>query len=231
MSLNPQPHLLGLPLVARHLTLGERTLPIWLPVYDDHTLERIVAQYGLSEKHWPYYLENWPATFALAEHLGEKLALKGSGVSATDPWHPRVLDLGCGGGALACYLWKQFGIEPFCLDCNPEACALTRYNLKHHGAEGAKVLCADLVHSPLGGTFDLILGGEMLYAPGLLPGLLAFLSAHLATGGEALFADARRGSAENFAPMAASAGFKARRESTGNTHVYVLSQARGRDRL
>lgn len=222
------PQLAGKVLIPRELRLGGRNLALWLPSYDEQTLEGIIAQHGLNEKHWPYYLEDWPATFAMADFLVEGL---GTGVEPASLRELRILDLGCGGGVLACFLWLHFGLEPYCLDFNPEACALTRFNLRRHGAQGQQVICADLFQSPLTHTFNLILGGEMLYAPALLPGVLAFLASHLAQGGEALFADARRGSAENFMPMARAAGFTVKRQVAGNAHVYVLlhdlGQARG----
>jgi methyltransferase-like protein 23 len=178
--------------------LADIELSIALPPYDEGTLEGLVQRFGLKEEHWPYYLENWPATFALAEDLKQRALIK--------PEHA-VLDLGCGSGVLSCFLWLAYGLQATALDFNPEACALTRWNLVRHGCPRPKVLCGDLTRMPVRTRFDWILGGEILYAPNLLPQVLGCLHSHLSPQGEAWFGDSRRSSAEPFADLARSQGF------------------------
>lgn len=215
----PPSGLRGLPLEKRILQLGEKSLEMLLPPYEEATLQAIVARHGVNELHWPYYLENWPATLALAGHL-----------DAAQTWSENldVLDLGCGGGVMACFLKRRFGILAWCLDRNPEACALTALNLAAHGLPRHRVVCADFTRPTLNRRFDRILGGEMLYAQELIQPVLRFLRKHLKPGGEAWFGDNGRYSAENFLHLAQTQGFTVKREEIvqaqrRNAHVYLLT--------
>ncbi len=209
----------GIPLEKRLLPLGEKSLELLLPPYDDATLQVIVARFGVNELHWPYYLENWPATLALAAYL-----------DAHQNWSQNldVLDLGCGGGVMACFLKLRYGIQPWCLDRNPEACALTALNLAAHGLSRHRVFCSDFTRPAMTMVFDRILGGEMLYAQELIDPVLDFLRKYLKPGGEAWFGDNGRYSSEKFLHIAQTQGFNVRREEISqthgrNAHVYLLA--------
>ena len=168
--------------------------------YTGENLERIAALLGLRERAWPYWLEDWPATWAMATLIAAE--------SPAD-WPGPVLDLGCGAGILGAWLRARFGLEAFQCDFNADACRLAGRNAAANGPAPARgrVFCADMRAFPLRLRFGLVLAGEMLYARENQAPILAFLSAHLAPGGRCLLADKGRSAAEGFAAAAAAAGF------------------------
>jgi SAM-dependent methyltransferase len=210
------------PLVEEVISLAGISVPLVTVPYSAEELERIVQVRGLKEREWPYWLEDWPATYALAEVLDAEIP--GS-------WPGPVLDLGCGSGVLAAFMRLRFGIEPFCCDFNPDACRMAVLNARRPGERPqGRVFCADFRAFPARPAFGLVLAGEMLYARENQAPILEFLSRHLAPGGAALLADKGRSAAEGFAEAAAAAGFRVEtrmvriRGSGRNAHVYRLER-------
>lgn len=202
-------------LVTKPLDLAGSRVNLATVPYTPAELDRIAGIRGLKESAWPYWLEDWPATYALAEIL-----------AAEDPagWPGPVLDLGCGSGVLAAFLRLRFGIEPFSCDFNFDACRMATLNADLNGdgtalgrpGEGRpakrRVFCADFRSFPARPVpgrpmFGLVLAGEMLYARENQAPILGFLSGHLAPGGLALLADPGRSSADGFREAALEAGF------------------------
>ena len=181
------------PLAARIVDIAGSPITLLAPPYTQAVLEEISLLRGLGEKGWPYWLEDWKATYALAEMLAEK--------SIPLPDGP-ILDLGCGLGFLGKFMFRRFGRRIFSCDFNPDACRLAAMNIP-----AGKVFCADMTAFPSHARFSLVLAGEMLYARANREPLLSFLSSHLASGGSAWFADPGRSAAEGFAEEAAMAGF------------------------
>lgn len=170
---------------------------------------------GPRERDWPYWLEDWPATYALAEALAALDA---------PPLLPPVLDLGCGSGFLGAFLRERFGLPAVSADFNPDACRLAALNA------GPRTVCADMARFPSRKRFGLVLCGEMLYARENHAPILAFLGVHLAPGGSAWLADPGRSAASGFALAAGAAGFRARvlsgrsRAAGRNVDVYILDR-------
>src|SRR3954464_6464200 len=92
------------PMQERALLLaGTRVRYATVP-YTPEILDRVSRLLGLRERTWPYWLEDWPATWALAALLeGEN----------PDAWPGPVLDLGCGGGVMGAWVRARFGIEAY----------------------------------------------------------------------------------------------------------------------
>lgn len=203
------------------LELAGTPLEIASLPYSPEVLDRITALLGLKETAWPYWLEEWPATWALAGILAEESA---ESLLAAGP----VLDLGCGSGVIGAWLRARYGIEPFACDFNADACRLAARNAAGHGSLPARgrVFCADMRAFPARARFGLVLAGEMLYARENHGPILGFLRAHLAPGGRALLADKGRSAAEGFAPAARAAGFSVEARETSSEGrravVYVL---------
>lgn len=209
--------------------LEERTLDLagtplktaFLP-YSPALLDRICGLLGLKERVWPYWLEDWPATWALASILAEEDPLA---LSTAGP----VLDLGCGSGVMGAWFRTRFGIEPYSCDFNSDACRLAALNVAANGdglARG-RVFCADMRDFPLRSRFGLVLAGEMLYARENQEPILDFLRAHLAPGGRALLADKGRSAAEGFAGRARAAGFSLKeREAVSDGRRAVVYELR-----
>jgi len=196
------------PMQERALLLAGTHVRYATVPYTPEILDRVSVLLGLRERTWPYWLEDWPATWALASLLaGEN----------PDAWPGPVLDLGCGSGVMGAWLRARFGIEPFSCDFNLDACRLAARNVADNVAENrsakgdipalGRVFCADMRAFPMRTRFGLVLAGEMLYARENQGPILAFLSEHLAVGGCCLLADKGRSAAEGFAGAARAAGF------------------------
>lgn len=190
---------LELPLGFREIRVGGTAVRLLEAVYNQATLDAVTALRGLAERSWPYWLEDWPATYALAEAL-----------AAQDPGalKPPVLDLGCGSGFLAAFFRARFGLPIFGCDFNADACRLAALNAGFAGA-ASRVFCADFARFPSRARFGLVLCGEMLYARENQAPILAFLDRHLAPGGSAWLADPGRSAAAGFVDRAAALGFRA----------------------
>lgn len=184
----------------REMSLAGTRVRYATVAYSPAVLDRISALLGLKERAWPYWLEDWPATWAMANLLAEE-----------DPrdWPGPVLDLGCGAGIMGAWLRARFGVEPISCDFNSDACRLAARNVSGNGSGPARgrILCADMRAFPARLRFGLVLAGEMLYARENQGPILAFLADHLAPGGRCLLADKGRAAAEGFAAAAAAAGF------------------------
>jgi SAM-dependent methyltransferase len=208
------------PLLTRTVSIGGTDVPLSLVPYDPAQLDRIVAIRGLGEKAWPYWLEEWPATYALAEIL--------DGEDASE-WNGPILDLGCGSGFLAAYLRLRFGLKPFSCDFNADACRLAA----HNAGPRRRVFCADFSAFPSRAAFGVVFAGEMLYAKANHRPILDFLARHLAPQGKAFLADPGRSAASGFPEAAALAGFQVEiretkmRDDKRIVHVYKLSRGPG----
>lgn len=209
----------------RELSLAGKRVRYATVAYSPAVLDRISALLGLKERAWPYWLEDWPATWAMAKLLADE-----------DPrdWPGPVLDLGCGAGVMGAWLRARFGVEPFSCDFNSDACRLAARNVAGNGPGPARgrVVCGDMRAFPARMRFGLVLAGEMLYARENQDPILAFLTDHLALGGRCLLADKGRAAAEGFAAAAGAAGFSValREEEAEGRRARVFELRRGSDR-
>lgn len=193
--------------------------------YTQEHLDLLAEIRGMRERDWPYWLEDWPSTYALAEAL--------AGEDSADLGLP-ILDLGCGSGFLAAFLRKRWGLAVFSCDFNSDACRLAALNsdLARPSADGAstpsRVFCADFSRFPSRAAFGLILGGEMLYAKENQGPILDFLDRHLVPGGSAWLADPGRSAAAGFDAAAVNLGYRVLRRTVAspaagrNVDVYKL---------
>ena len=187
------------PLVDRRLDLAGTSVDLAAVPYSPGELDQITALLGLKERTWPYWLEDWPATWSLAAALAAE---------RPSDWPGPVLDLGCGSGVLGAWLRARFGVEAFSCDFNSDACRLAAVNIGRNGAMArGRVFCADMRAFPSRLRFGLVLAGEMLYTTANHEPVLAFLRNHLAPGGRALLADKGRSAADGFAAAARARGF------------------------
>jgi len=213
-------------LVEQDLELSGTKLKIASIPYSPATLDRISALAGLNERAWPYWLEDWPATRALAPILAMEDA---ASLTATGP----VLDLGCGSGMMGAWLAARYGIDAYACDFNSDACRLAALNGAANGSFSGpgRVFCADMRAFPSRARFGLVLAGEMLYARENHGPILGFLRAHLNPGGRALLADKGRSAAEGFASEARAAGFTvvAREGASGGGRAVIYDLRGPRD--
>jgi SAM-dependent methyltransferase len=212
----------ALPLVTRTVAAAGTEVRLQSVPYSPGMLDQVARLRGLKERFWPYWLEEWPATYALAEALAEEPPSAEAGLA---------LDLGCGTGFLAAFLRQRFGMRVVSCDFNYDACRLALINLSATPGPRPAVFCADFNAFPCKASFGLVLAGEMLYAQANHVPILDFLRERLAPRGTALLADPGRSAAMGFAAKAEAAGFRVltrklvSQAARRNVQVYRLTRA------
>lgn len=177
----------GLPiaLCRREVSLamkGGETLVSFLAT-EGGNLEELVERLGVLEHRWPYWLEEWPAAYVLAEFVLQRPSL----ISGS------VLDVGCGSGFIATAL-KGVADDIMSADFNPDACRLARRNT----GIASSVVCADYRSSPFKGRFKTILMADLAYQPDMAKAIADFLEAGLEPGGTAWMGDPGRSAFQRF---------------------------------
>lgn len=128
----------------------------------------------------PYFAYPWPGGIALARHLLDHPAI------ARDR---RVLDLGTGSGLVAIAA-ARCGARVTAVDIDPLACAAARLNAEINGV-AFDILDRDLLDEAPPAV-DLVLAGDVFYAPGLARRAAAFLLRCAEAGTEVLVGDPGR---------------------------------------
>jgi 2-polyprenyl-3-methyl-5-hydroxy-6-metoxy-1,4-benzoquinol methylase len=175
---------------------------------DDLTQE----EFDRTDERMPYFALVWPSADALVARL-----LAGSRL---DGQH--VLDLGCGLGACGLAAGR-LGADVTFFDWEPRAIEIVQASVERQIVPAAKVQYAigDWRQPPPLGSFDLILGADVLYERRNAPAVAAFLASHLKPGAEAWIADPGRPQAGPFPELAAQSGL----EMLGEETVRVGSDA------
>ncbi len=179
--------------VARGANLHIRSLLDTLQ-YADPLGEAETA--GISPAAWPLFGQVWPSAQKLADlmqvwNIGER----------------RVLEIGCGLGLASPVVHRRLG-NITASDCHPLTPVFLRANLALNqlpelaygtGNWG----CAN----PLLGSFDLIIGSDVLYERGQPEQLAGFIERHLARHGEVLIVDPNRSNRSAFTRAMGHLGF------------------------
>jgi len=121
----------------------------------------------------------WPAGIALAECMTD-FPVAGK----------RVLEAGCG-LALPSLVLKKRGADITATDHHPMAGEFLRYNARANGIPAVPFKLGSWNDIQLG-TFDLIIGADLLYEPDQPALLASFLERHAAPGAEIVIADPGR---------------------------------------
>jgi hypothetical protein len=180
-------------LEKRILELPTGPLPHWLPEYSESNLQSLAAARPLRDEVWPYWLEDWPASWGLAAIGVER---------ANSSAHYPMADIGCGSGWLACALGAHLQGAWHAFDFNTDACRLGAFNWKILHPNLARFnphfICADAGRLPTQIKYRTLFGGEMLYHPETRDLALGYLNTHLHSEGVAYFADSGRSPADGF---------------------------------
>ena len=164
---------------------------------------------GISSATWPLFGLLWPS----GSRLAERMALRPVNVAE------RILEIGCG-LALASLVGHRRGANITASDCHPEAAAFLLENLRlnglapmdyRHGQWGEQpVIQNDDV--ALSGTFDLIVGSDILYERDEQGTLADFINLHAAPSAEVWVVDPNRGNRSHFNRNMAALGFELHEE-------------------
>lgn len=154
----------------------------------------------------PYWADLWPSALALARWLSEK-DLRGK----------RVLELGCGVGLPAVVALSR-GAEVVVSDQYEAAMDFAVHNARENVRREPETFALDWRRPDLDGlgSFDLVLGADVLYEALSCLALAEIVPQLLTPRGEAVFADPRRNTAPVFVDGMEERGFE---EFTENATV------------
>ena len=187
-----------------HLDIHIRMLRDILQFYD---IDGAAKKLGISSAAWPMFGVVWPAGVVLANLMLE--------------YHvdgKRILEIGCG-IALASLILNQRSADITATDYHPETEKFLVYNT---GLNGGKTIpfvrtgWANLTNDSLG-TFDLIIGSDLLYESEHINLLAAFINQHSRRHCEVIIVDPGRGFHAKFSKKMQSLGYSHVQEKPTNT--------------
>jgi len=171
---------------------------------------------GISAANWPLFGQIWPSSEKLADLM-----------QAWAFGDCRVLEAGCG-LALASMVIHRRGGNVTASDCHPLTEKFLRANLLLNQLPGLPYRTGHWLRAnPQLGTFDLIIGADLLYDRGQPGPLAAFIGEHAAPQAEVLIVDPNRGNRSAFHRGMKQSGF-CLTETTLNEPLADGSPYRGR---
>ncbi|MFT5431515.1 MAG: SAM-dependent methyltransferase [Myxococcota bacterium] len=151
---------------------------------------------GISESLWSLFGVIFPSSEALARHVS-KIDLAGR----------RILEMGCGIG-LSSLLLHQRGHDVIATDYHPEVEGFLAVNAELNGDTPVPFVRSDwTVPNDELGTFDLIVGSDLLYEQDHARDLAAFVARHAGDQCEVIVTDPGRGERGRFARALIGHGF------------------------
>lgn len=157
----------------------------------------VAERAGISSATWPLFGVLWPAGRVLAEEMS-RFPVAGK----------RVLEIGCGLG-LASLVLKRRGADITASDHHPLAEEFLLANAALNGLEEVRFRLAQWSGpNPDLGTYDLIIGGDVLYERDHVGLLAEFLALHARPQAEILITDPGRGHGNALSRALASQGYE-----------------------
>ena len=147
------------------------------------------------DERLPYWADIWPSARVLADVL---VRHQGDG--------RRALELGCGCGLVACAL-AAAGYRVTATDYYPDALSFTYSNVQRNTGREIETRLVDWRALPADlGTFDVVVGADVLYERAYGPLVAAAVTRTVAPGGFAIIADPGRIALESFLDTARQGG-------------------------
>lgn len=142
---------------------------------------------GISSASWPLFGLVWPSALVLAAHM-QQVPLGAR----------RVLEVGCGLALASLVVHRRKGLIT-ASDHHPLTEAFLLENLRLNAMAPLRYQHGDWAASnPLLGSFDLIVGSDVLYERGQPDQLCAFIQRHAEASAEVIIADPDRGNRSAF---------------------------------
>ena len=156
----------------------------------------IAEKLGISSAQWSLFGVIWPSSEVLAHHMSD-FAIKGK----------RILEIGCGIGLTSLVL-NQRDADITATDYHPEAEGFLQHNVSLNGGSPIPFQRTgwDDAISELG-TFDLILGSDLLYEDEHAEVLSKFINQHAKADCEVIIVDPGRGRHARFSKMMVKLGY------------------------
>ena len=186
---------------------------------------------GISSAAWPLFGMAWPSGLALAARLAQREVRYGE----------RILEIGCG-LALPSLVGHRRGADITASDCHPLASGFLRANLRLNGLAPMtyrhgqwNVPLRQRVRggmhrgSVVRGSFDLIIGSDLLYERDIAGGLASFIGRHAGARSEVWIVDPDRSNRAAFNRQMTQEGFR-RSEERLDALAYkgrLITYARG----
>lgn len=147
-----------------------------------HDPEGIAENLGISSALWPIFGVVWPCGLALATLMDNY-----------DTNGKRILEVGCG-IALPSLLLNSKGVDITATDYHPEVEYFLARNAKLNNGKLIAYEKVDWNHSSDGlGTFDMIIGSDLLYEDQHIDLLANFIDSHAKANCEVILVDPGRG--------------------------------------
>ena len=152
---------------------------------------------GISSALWPMFGVVWPSGEALAMLMQDE-PIEGR----------RILEVGCGIG-LASLMLKARGADVTATDFNPAAARFLASNEQLNGLGSIPFLRASWYDEQTGlGTFDLVIGSDVLYERQHVEALAGFIHRHAGERCEVVIVDPARGNAGRFSRAMTTLGYR-----------------------
>jgi predicted nicotinamide N-methyase len=175
--------------------------------------EKEAEKLGISSSAWPISGLVWPSGVVLAKIVGEM-----------DLQELRVLEVGCGIG-LASLVAASKNADITASDYHPLVELLLKVNSDKNNLKSIKYLAGNWNHPVTNaGTFDLIIGSDLLYETGYSELLSHFIDAHLSPSGTVILIDPGRRGAKKIKKAMRQFGFN---NDVGKINADGLSQKDG----
>jgi len=155
----------------------DRELVFYRPADPEAVLNSLSEHDFKRDEQLPYWVEHWPAADVAVEYFSKH---------PLDP-NAGICEIGCGLGVVATVL-SQTCKTVIATDISRNGCRYAAVNLHTHNMP-SRVVCADWRHSPFRGSFDIVVGVDILYEERWVRCVADFLWQSLAPGGMAMIFD------------------------------------------
>ena len=183
-------------LVVKSHRIGEMDVKVAQVDRVDEMVCEIYPEAVTTHGDSPVWMVTWPASFGLAEYLLHNQPEKGM----------KVLELGCGTAATGIAL-TMGGADVVCTDYDPLALTLARHNARLNGCPSLSIRFLDWYKPDLEGSFDLVVGSEVVYFKKSFCPLLSVLKRYTATEGRIVLSDQHRPQMGSFIKLCVGEGF------------------------
>jgi tRNA1(Val) A37 N6-methylase TrmN6 len=144
------------------------------------TLEEFLDRQDIFQD-FPLWIKIWEASFVLAEYLAGLDANTGK----------RFLEIGCGLGVVG-IVASSFGHHVTMTEYNKDALNFARANALLNRAPNLEIRALDWYNPDIEGSFDYIVGSEILYREGDFQPILKLFRTYLKENGEVILAEGIR---------------------------------------
>ena len=183
-------------LVVKSHRIGEMDVKVAQVDRVDQMVCEIYPEAVTTHGDAPVWMITWPASFGLAEYLLHTQPVKGM----------KVLELGCGTAATGIAL-TMGGADVVCTDYDPLALTVARHNAILNGCSSLSIRFLDWYKPDLEGSFDLVVGSEVVYFEKNFSPLLSVLKHYTATDGRIVLSDQLRPQMSSFIKLCVGEGF------------------------